>query len=322
MFIRNRCVIDILVALLCRHFSFLFSVGIGAFLIRLSQISSFFSLLRLRLLFPLSFYSYAKRYSPRLEEDITRMMEALRGYHELVGEVFTINFLNFSKMHIVSEEFLDSCEDYYHAKSVLYFETIDRPERILIEVIAKFEKAQRDLEESRNFILNNVENLQRSANILTEHCLIKLESEFNDSMEYFVNESITKEYLSKMYISKDFVDDINNVTLFFQEVRNRGQNIFDGWTSFIHKINEIWKQAIEYEGLRDFYEYRNYSIFLQNYTDVEGEITMNVSSTRDGNDLRYCVGTIDTDFQTSVTDITEALSMFMESIQVNEKLLR
>ena len=250
------------------------------------------------------------------------MMEALRGYHELVGEVFTINFLNFSKMHIVSEEFLDSCEDYYHAKSVLYFETIDRPERILIEVIAKFEKAQRDLEESRNFILNNVENLQRSANILTEHCLIKLESEFNDSMEYFVNESITKEYLSKMYISKDFVDDINNVTLFFQEVRNRGQNIFDGWTSFIHKINEIWKQAIEYEGLRDFYEYRNYSIFLQNYTDVEGEITMNVSSTRDGNDLRYCVGTIDTDFQTSVTDITEALSAFMESIQVNEKLLR
>ena len=42
---RNRCVIEVLVAFLCCHVAFwIFSVGAGAFVIGLSQISSFFSL--------------------------------------------------------------------------------------------------------------------------------------------------------------------------------------------------------------------------------------------------------------------------------------
>ena len=42
--VRNRCVIEVFMACLCCRVAFLdFSVGVGAFVIGLSQISSFFS---------------------------------------------------------------------------------------------------------------------------------------------------------------------------------------------------------------------------------------------------------------------------------------
>ena len=121
------------------------------------------------------FFRYARKYSCKLASDIEDILDALSQYRELARDDV---YINITKMNRYSGYFIETCEDFTHTKSTLYYETVDRPERILklVQRLENIRKRKADLIQIKSHMLNALETLQNTSNCVTDGGLVRIQA--------------------------------------------------------------------------------------------------------------------------------------------------
>lgn len=265
---------------------------------------------------------YAKRYSFRVGSDIQRILDALVEYLAIATDAYNLRELNYTHMALVSEEFVDSCEDFFHSRSQFYFETVDRPLRIIQKRIADFETEWKEYETTADEIESNLQQLNDSLDRIENDILNTLTEGIDLGLNYTENSNITKAFIAQIVTSDQIHVGINKMKSFFSEVRNRGQNIFDGWTSLITRSQAIWKTILIDEDLIEYYIYKNMQNFLQNYSEVASVVSTNLSEFRNSGDIRFLVGVSDRVLLKVLYEFMGSMSDFIKDGKMDKKFFR
>lgn len=249
-------------------------------------------------------------------------MDALSRYRELTTDVFTNRTLNITQMNRYSGYFIETCEDFYHTKSTFYYETVDRPERILVQRLEDIRKRKADLIRIKSNMLNALETLQNTSNSVTDGALVRIQGVIRNAHEYFKLGNRTKLSVSDLFHSREFTSDISKVRQFLQEVATRGAFLFDTWLSMATTVKHIWKDIIEDVDLNEYYIYKNYTEFLRDATAVDFEINTKFQKVRADTDMRFIVGNKEVLFFSAVNEVQMELMKFNESTKFDEEVLK
>lgn len=265
--------------------------------------------------------SYATQYGPRLKDDIEAIISSLLEYLDFLNEVMQTNSLNTTRMVSISGEYVDACERFYHSKSVFYYESIERPLRVIISRREKFLKARTQFMTTIRNIKDNLIQLEESLENVSNSTLHVLSDLVNRAVSYFTDSSIRKLDVAKMAQVEMVHTASISIKMFFQELRNRGHAIYDGWTALIPIAQSIWKTIIDDEEMIEYYLFRNMSDFLENSTEIVCELENNYTMHRDTNDIRFIVGLTDSHFHGSMDQMQEHLSKFVTSTKVDHNVI-
>lgn len=250
------------------------------------------------------------------------IIDALSQYRELATEVFTNGTLYITKMNQYSGVFIDNCEKFYHTKSTLYYETINRPERILQKRLEDIQKRKADLIRIKSSMLNTLESLQNTSSALIDGVFLRIEAVTDKTYEYFRFGNRTKLSVSYLFHSENFITDISQIRQFLQEIATRGAFLFDTWMTMAVTAKHIWGDVINDRDLHEYYIYNNYTDFLRNVTQVKDEIDMYFRQVRSENDMRFVVGNTDALFLDAVSEVQMELMKFNKSTKFDEKVLK
>ncbi|XP_033763356.1 uncharacterized protein LOC117344638 [Pecten maximus] len=265
--------------------------------------------------------AYARLYGPRLRDDIEAIIGSLLEYLEFLQEVMQTNSLNITRMVSISGEYVDACERFYHSKSVFYYESIERPLRVVISRQDNFKKTKTHFMATIQSITDNLLQLKDSLENLSNSTLHVLSDLVDRAVNYFEDASIRKLDVARMAQVEKVHTASVNLKMFFQEVRNRGHAIYDGWTALIPVGKSIWKTILEDEEMMEYYIYRNMTSFLENSTDVSYELENSYTLHRDTNDIRFIVGLKDNLFHSSMDQMQEHLSNYVMSTKVDHNVI-
>ncbi|XP_061198273.1 uncharacterized protein LOC133206334 [Saccostrea echinata] len=266
--------------------------------------------------------AYARGYSGKLGDDILSIMEALSNYRNLTWEVFTDATLNITKMNLVSGNFIDACERFYHTKSTLYYETVDRPERILKKRLEHTEKQKADLIRIKSSMLNTLHDLQNTSTAVRGDVLVRMESILQATLAYFRYSNRSKISVSNLFHSSEFMSDVSQLRQFLQEIATRGALLFDRWPSLATKVIHIWRDIINDRDLKEYYEFKNYTNFLRDVEDVRNKIERSFRHVRAEDDLRFVVGNKDVLLFEAVENLRTELLKFQRSTIFDENVLK
>ncbi|XP_060066461.1 uncharacterized protein LOC132546759 [Ylistrum balloti] len=265
--------------------------------------------------------SYARKYSPRVKDDIEAIIYSLLEYLDFLNEVMQTKKLNITRMNSIGEEFVDACEQFYHSKSVFYYESIERPLRVILARHDNFKKAKTQYMTTVKNMKDNLLQLQNSLENVSNSTLYVISDLVDKAVNYFRNSSIKKLDVAKTAQEERVHTASMTLKMFFQEVRNRGHAIYDAWTSLIPIGTAIWKTILEDEEMMEYYIYRNMTLFLENSTEVVSRLENNYTSHRDDNDLRFIVGLTDSHFHNSMDRMQDHLSSYVTSTKVDHSVI-
>ncbi|KAJ8319757.1 hypothetical protein KUTeg_001344, partial [Tegillarca granosa] len=266
---------------------------------------------------------YARRYSPRMGEDIMRIIQSLEGLEKVTQGIYNNNNIsNSTDVENLYEDFIDGCEDYYHSKSVFYSEVVDWPIKILNERIEKYQNTKTEFINVRDFIKSNLENLQDSLTIINNKSVSLVEEVANILNWYLLFGNITKTKIANYLLSREIDESIEQCKQTFQEVRVRAQNVYDGWTQLIDKSLNVWKPVLNDDDMFEYYVFLNNSLLLRNFSVVTAEINANYTRIRNEHDLRFVIGSKDSVFLKSFNNLRVELRSFLRSSEVDENVLR
>ncbi|XP_048752187.2 uncharacterized protein LOC125663832 isoform X3 [Ostrea edulis] len=266
--------------------------------------------------------TYATKYSGKLDSDIQNILDTLSFYREMATEVFTDKSLNITEMNRVSGRFLNFCEMYYHTKSTLYYETVDRPERILQQRLEATRRQEADLIRIKSSMLNTLETLQNASMAVTDGVLIRVKAILRKTFEYFTSSDRTKLSVSELFHSLEFISDVSKIRKFLQEITSRGAFLFDTWLSMGTRVRQIWDDIIKDRDLEEYYVYKNYTNFLRNASEVKNEIDKNFGKIRSQNDLRFVAWNKDVLLFEAIDNMQSELLKFNESAIFDENVLK
>lgn len=270
---------------------------------------------------------YARRYSSRVGTDINRVMNASAEFGLFAEDLYTnvTQNIDILKMNKLSEEFLDSCEDYFHSKSTFYFETIDRPLRVIEERIFHFSALAKELEKHSSELLNALFSLKNELSELQTGFLDSFENYMQIAQDYFsVNNTanITKMEIAKMFASKSLNDKLYTLSIFFTDVRQKGQFAYEQWFNIMTITLKIWEIVLYDIDSIDYYKFENIEAFLQNFTDVYNTTHEKILTIQEKTDLRDIIGNTDHVFAETIASLRGELDKFIEESQMGETFIR
>ena len=267
--------------------------------------------------------SYARRYSSRVGEDILRVMNATVEFQEIVHKI--MNNTSENLIHEVEElleEFVDACEDYYHSKSTFYFETIDRPVRIIQSRINIFKGLKEDHLQSVFELQHSLEHLNHSLRGIQENFLERLSTLINDAKGYIHESNVTKMQLCDKFTSKSVTEDIHSMEVFFADLRHRAQFVYDKLFEIKETCSKIWTKILTDKDSVEYYTFMQMDKFLQNITDVEEKLKSDFKDVRQNNDLRFVIGNTDSNFIKAMETLIEDLKIFKDGNRLNDEFVR
>ncbi|KAL4221396.1 hypothetical protein ACF0H5_019654 [Mactra antiquata] len=271
--------------------------------------------------------AYAVRYSARVGTDINRVMNASAMFGEFVDDIYTnvTQTINILQMNKLSEEFIDSCEDYFHSKSTFYFESIDRPLRIIEERIFHFSALINDFNKVADEIANALLSLKDTLLELRSGFIHNSEIYMNMAQEYFNENStnnVTKMEIAELFTSKSTSDKLHILSLFFADVRQKGQFVFEQWSNIQSLTLKIWDVILHDIDSLEYYNYTNNVEFLRNYSDVYNETSAKMLVIQENNDLRDIINKRDLVFAEAMNSLRDELDKFIAESQMKETFLR
>ncbi|XP_050413854.1 uncharacterized protein LOC126828236 isoform X1 [Patella vulgata] len=272
--------------------------------------------------YSLNHSAYAETYSKRVGNDVLLFKSKLQNLSAILEEAYHNKTLNETQLHEACVLFLHSGRRYFHSKSTFYFETIDYPKRIITERISNLSVLSRQYKAVVNSMKQHLSSLKKSLEELKASLIKQLEHGLESASDFIIYGNITKMSVAKEMTSSKIFNGISNLKMFFQDLRSRGQSVYDGWSSLADATAAVWNVAINDDDMLDYFNYKNMSLFLRNFTDVKFEIEQNYTRYRILHDLLAPVGNIESLFLKSLEDLMYELQMFMDEAKIDSNFIK
>ncbi|XP_052768020.1 acid-sensing ion channel 5-like [Mya arenaria] len=113
----------------------------------------------------------------------------------------------------------------------------------------------------------------------------------------------------------------NNLTMFYQEVQTRGQEVIDLLSFIENPIHSMWALILNDEDSWDYYNFTGNTLFMRNSSLVDTEWESKVSAAK-SYDIRDHIGHKSEDFNSAFKNLASRLESFKTSIEIDGNFLR
>lgn len=274
------------------------------------------------LLSALNHTSAARKHSARLGKDILDFITYLEVYKEISVTVMINNTLNETYLHLNEVQFLRAGRRYYHSWSIFNSDVIDWPQTVLEQRREEVRNIWNRYSLVLNEIQDSITNLQRSLYNIRHTILDRLTEGCSQGLAYIHTVNATKLTAAETLTSPAIHEGINTMKVFFQEVRHRGQVVFDGWLKLTELATELWNRVIFDENMFEYYMHTNNIEFTQNFSVVSIDINVSYACYRETNDLRFLLGNKDRVFLKSLYDVMAEMSSYKEETRLGSAFLQ
>ena len=266
---------------------------------------------------------YVLKYGPKVSADLNRVHNALDMSIEEAKEAYIYSTVDETRLNSTFERYLSACRTFMFSKSVFYSQGVDYPVPVLKERYTNFGKIWENIDSITSRMEHNIHSLRAGLSEV-ENAIRggKLQSLVENLLKYIISEKDSKLNLSEVLLSDESQDTMDNLKDFFNEIKTRGQEIFDSWTMLKDQLKSLWTAIIEDEDMLEYYEFTNNARFLQNLNEVISRNNIQSSNARDDLDVREAIANEDTNFVHAMDDITKHLKEFKETIKIDSYFVR
>ncbi|XP_005111008.2 uncharacterized protein LOC101857070 [Aplysia californica] len=266
--------------------------------------------------------SYTRKYSSRVGKDILEIKKYLEFYSGLANTSFANWTVDEDDMYLANILFLNRGRRFYQSRSVFYVESVEYPQRVMVQKIEDLDRAWRGLGDDLRQLTSGVDTLLTSLAVLEQSIMARLQSLIEVAQVYIDQGSVTKMQVAKDLTSDDVYEGIHDMKNFFFALRSRGQEVYDGWTRLVLSTNQVWKAVLNDENLEEYCEAKNVVDFLRNYTVVAEETENNFTASRDAFDFRYSLGNLDSEFLQSLNLLMDDMRSYIQEAKLDSSFIR
>ncbi|KAK3759192.1 hypothetical protein RRG08_059591 [Elysia crispata] len=169
--------------------------------------------------------------------------------------------------------------------------------------------------------------LTERLNYLGATILGTLETSVDEAESYITYAHVSDSNLTKMGVAQSLTSDevlkgISELGNFFDDIRSRGQSVYDEWSTLNSSTGDIWRLVLSDENLEEYYTHQNQTDMLQDLPEVLSEVAANYTLHRDNYDFRFELGNLDSLFLMSVERMMEAMRMFKAGSNLDKDFIQ
>ncbi|WAR19544.1 hypothetical protein MAR_001382, partial [Mya arenaria] len=238
--------------------------------------------------------SYMRQYFPGLLEHFDSIKNGLNKFINQTKIAYENQTINEYALNSIRDDLLFKFHQFYVSKGIVYK--------------YEFKNGIDTLEQNIQALVDLIKGIQ-SDTIPILNSLVSMLREYFDATVSLMD-------LASVFSSDQTNYLTNNLTMFFQKVESRGQEIFDRLSSIENLIHSMWAQILNDEDSWNYYKYTGNTLFMRNVSYVKKECTSNISEVN-LYDIRELIGPNSEDFDSAFENIASRLHSFKSSIEID-----
>ncbi|XP_050413850.2 uncharacterized protein LOC126828235 [Patella vulgata] len=258
----------------------------------------------------------------RIPGELKQIKTYLQKMLDMTSEAYYNSTFNATKFHIATVQYLYWCRHFLQSKSHLLKEGSHWPITEMTKQQNKLELIMNQIRFLKNNILNALSSLENNLENVENLFLKRIKDGLDMCDHYLKDGSVRKLDIAKLFASDTIKEGSNSLTVLFNEVRTRGQIIFDYWGDLLMSSDALWKLVLSDVDMASYYKHMKMTKYLQDYDNVSESLTKEYESYRDSLDLRTIVQHVDDDFLRELKSLIAVLEDFNESENVDHNFVR
>lgn len=265
--------------------------------------------------------SYATRYGKRFGSYLNRTIAVLEVCHELLDEAYSNMTLDEESMTDCREKFRYLMRNWVFARSVFYFDTIDWPLKQIEERHENFDKQWNELNTVFGNLNQSLISLKTEIESFEEGTFESIK-EIRDSVKDYLNNTVSKLYISERFTSLSFKHLVTKFDLFFQQLRSRESSMMDWLSQMNDDAFGILKVIVYDQDSWEYYNFTGRTEYLGNISDIESDLKENYTATAALMQFSLTVNGSDSVLLSTFSDFVEEMMAYKDSLKIDSSFIK
>lgn len=265
--------------------------------------------------------SYANKSTEQFEDFINKSVVALNLCKDLAGIAYASYTVNETELWLCVEDYRHAMRNWMYARSLFYYEIVERPERILQERHENFESLWTEFQLMFQNINQSLYSI-RSENMNFGSNILRPIENSNRQLEQYLIANATKLSLSDEFLSNTTENALSKLTLYFQILKTRQTTLTDWISRLQSSAGDIWQNILNDEDSYDYYRYVNKTEYLKNFTEIESDLKSNFSMILGDVKFTDVIDGQDAQLLSTFNNIIAHMKEFQEALKVDSDFIR
>lgn len=265
--------------------------------------------------------SYANKSTEQFEDFINKSVVALHLCKDLAGIAYASYTVNETELWLCVEDYRHAMRNWMYARSLFYYEIVERPERILQERHENFESLWTEFQLMFQNINQSLYSI-RSENMNFGSNILRPIENSNRQLEQYLIANATKLSLSDEFLSNTTENALLKLTLYFQILKTRQTTLTDWISRLQSSAGDIWQNILNDEDSYDYYRYVNKTEYLKNFTEIKSDLKSNFSMILGDVKFTDVIDGQDAQLLSTFNNIIAHMKEFQESLKVDSDFIR
>ncbi|XP_061184813.1 uncharacterized protein LOC133192822 [Saccostrea echinata] len=264
---------------------------------------------------------YANQSTERYERHLNSTVKALNLCKNLAVVAYYYGMLNDTELGLCVEDFRHAMRNWVFARSLFYYEIIDRPKRILEEKLEHFELKWNEFQLVFQNLNQSIYSIHSENADFDEDVLKPIEN-MDRNLEQYLSANATKLDVAQVFLSNTTDSILTEFQFYFQMLKNRQTSLTD-WISRLQFISrDIWENIINDEDSWEYYEFVNKTEYLTNLTEVTTDLNESFTAILDYVRFSDVIGSSDAQLLSTFKSIVEHMKEFKTSLKIDSNFIR
>lgn len=265
--------------------------------------------------------SYANKSTEQFEDFINKSVVALHLCKDLAGIAYASYTVNETELWLCVEDYRHAMRNWMYARSLFYYEIVERPERILQERHENFESLWTEFQLMFQNINQSLYSI-RSENMNFGSNILRPIENSNRQLEQYLIANATKLSLSDEFLSNTTENALSKLTLYFQILKTRQTTLTDWISRLQSSAGDIWQNILNDEDSYVYYRYVNKTEYLKNFTEIKSDLKSNFSMILGDVKFTDVIDGQDAQLLSTFNNIIAHMKEFQESLKVDSDFIR
>ncbi|XP_011430312.3 degenerin-like protein del-10 [Magallana gigas] len=265
--------------------------------------------------------SYANKSTVQFESFINKSVVTLNLCKDLAGIAYASYTVKEADLWLCVEDYRHAMRNWMYARSLFYYEIVERPERILQERLENFESLWTEFQLMFQNINQSLYSIRSENTDFGSDILTSIENS-NRQLEQYLVANATKLSLSEDFLSNTTEDVLSKLTLYFQILKTRQTTLTDWISRLQSSAGDIWQNILNDEDSYDYYTYVNKNEYLKNFTEIESDLKSNFSTILDDVKFTDVIDGQDGQLLSTFNNIIAHMKEFQEALKVDSDFIR
>lgn len=265
--------------------------------------------------------SYANKSTVQFESFINKSVVTLNLCKDLAGIAYASYTVKEADLWLCVEDYRHAMRNWMYARSLFYYEIVERPERILQERLENFESLWTEFQLMFQNINQSLYSIRSENTDFGSDILTSIENS-NRQLEQYLVANATKLSLSEDFLSNTTEDVLSKLTLYFQILKTRQTTLTDWISRLQSSAGDIWQNILNDEDSYDYYTYINKNEYLKNFTEIESDLKSNFSTILGDVKFTDVIDGQDGQLLSTFNNIIAHMKEFQEALKVDSDFIR